>query len=247
MTVDNGSGKAPVVSYYSSGDSAAIFTLPAEDRYFMNWKVELLDGNGKTVEDDIAASILDNRQGDMAVRFTMPEVGAEYAAGKTYPDGYALNITAVCNYKISDITPSSRQGDNPLVPVAGNDKHVAKTANLTFKSGDVSWDSPNNPYRISWSYNYKGDDYPTSYKDPIYGGCVYTATIVVPKDMAKSVIFAPVLTATTLPEMKDYVTSMTAVRDEADGSAIVTIVFKQTGDGPAPPPRALCADAQGRG
>ncbi len=235
VTVDDGSGNDPVTDYYSSGETVTISAMPSDDKFFANWKVKLLDENGEVVEFDITDALLGEKKGDSIATFTMPNDGDEYAPGKTYPDKYGLEIEAECFFRIYKIYPQSAEGDNQLVPVAGVNNRLAATSDMSFVDEVAPWTSPNNPYSVSWTYSYNGEERVASTDEPIYGGCVYTATINIPKDQPQYIVFASELTADYMPELKDTYTSMTAVRDESDGSATVTIVFKETGVGPEPP------------
>lgn len=233
VTVDDGSEKS--VCYYSSGDKVTAAARPGDEQFFTNWMVRLLDKDGEPVEDDIAEAILNGKQKDVKVSFEMPKEGDEYAEGKKYPYGYELEITAVCKNRITDITPSSAQGGSSIVPVAGNDNRIAGSCDLAFKNGGDPWDSPDNPYKITWKYKYNNKDYAASADEPIYGNCVYTATIIAPKNEAEAIAFASEISVSASPEMEGKYTSATAKRDDSDGSAVITIVFNKTGDGPQPP------------
>ena len=236
VTVDNGSGKDPVVSLYSSGANVTISAIPQDEYYFRNWTVKLLSMDGETVEEDIAAAILNGEQDNATVSFTMPEDGAEYAEGKKYPEGYALEITAVCPHKISEITVHSNEPEDYwLVPRTEEDHLLAGTAKLSFNNGGDDWTSPDNPYPVSWTYEYEGKTYSASPGDEIYGECVYTATIVAPKNQAKDILYASNVGIAADSDMEYLYTDLEVTIDDADGSAVITIVFTPTGKGPTPP------------
>lgn len=238
VTVDDGSGAAPEVTYHASGESVTASAKPSDARFFTHWKVRLLDVQGNVVEDDITEAILGDKRSDTTVTFVVPQDGSEYAPGKHYPDGFALEVTAVCPYRIVGIELAPDPNAPSLVPVAANQptaNHLVGTANLSFISGDAGWDSPQNPYSVTWSYTYQDKTYPAAAGDVVYGHCVYTATIVAPKDESQSVVFASDLGAYASSELQDTYTEIAAVRDDADGSATYTIVFKETGGGPEPP------------
>ncbi len=240
VTIDNGSGGEPVTTYYPSGELAAVSAAPADDKFFKNWTVELLDESGTTVQEDIADIVLGDKKADITASFAMPESGSTYAPGETYPDGYALEITAVCKDRIGRITVSTP--DHELVPVGGKD--LPETTNIEVKAGSREWvptDDNNVPiaYPVSWTYSYqKGEEtivVPAS--GEAFRKTDYTATIVVPQDRVKDIMFLP--TGENLSAVyggAEAVKGVSVTRNDADGSATVVIEFNQTGDsGPLPP------------
>ena len=243
VTVDNGSGGTAVTHYYKDGEQVSIAADPKDNTYFDVWKVELLDINGEVVKPDIAADILNGMQKDVTVSFTMPSEGTVIHDGEesTYPDGYALRISALCNNMVKQVTTGSDYLPAPA-PVIGEDhgQSLVSVTTLSFDNGATAASYP-----VTWTYKFNGKTYPAT--ETVYSNVDYIATINIPKNQANKIVFAPsgVLSAVyrgATEKIKEDGVSI--IRNDADGSATLVVQFKTTKDGGDRPPQDEPIDIQ---
>ncbi len=217
---------------YHDGDEVTIGANEPSGKYFRSWKVKLLDRKGAVAADNIADALLEE-PGDSKLVFRMPAAGDLIRAGEEqkYPAGYSLEMTADYGDRISDIFATVD------APAAGGS--LPTKATLKFTAGERSWipkDESDEPiqYTIAWSYQDQasGAIIPTS--GTAFRDTKYTATINVPKNQAEGIVFD---SSKNLNGDGSAGTVTGVKRNNADGSAEITIEFEKTGDdGPEPTP-----------
>ena len=214
----------PTYNHYNVGDNVTVMSGSSDIKYFTTWQAMLWGRDGSLIETDITQALFGNQvlDQDTAV-FRMPEVDSEYDTGKKYPDGYALRIRALSEFKVNRINAS------PAGPVAG--QALAETTSIRlYPYQGNSWvpqDDQGNPvqYPITWTYSYEegGETIIVPASGNAYNDTEYTATIRIPQDQANGIVFMSVLEGLS---DTGYVKSIK--RNDADGSATVVLTFDKT-------------------
>ena len=229
VTVDNASGTDPITNRYQSKDQVTITANPTAVKYFTSWQVKLLDKDGEVIKEDIASTILNGKQKNEIVTFTLPEDGTTYEGSDKYPANYGLYIIAKCNEAVQNVAtnlPAPKPEGTP------SPQELVRETDIGF---DGVADA--RTYPVVWTYTHEGKTYPAT--DTIYGGVDYIATITMPKDQANRIVFAPTdslhISYNGNPDdVKEN--GISIARNDGDGSATITIQFKTTSDaGPVPP------------
>ncbi len=220
VTVDNGSGAGPRAFTYKENETVTIVANPLADRYFKTWSVKLLNAAGETVKEDIAEELLGEAKGKVSATFTMPAESTGLFAD--YPEGYSLEITANCADRIKQITAV------PVAPEAG--ETLAADVDVAFDNEAEEQSLP-----IKWTYHYEkdGKTITEAASGKAYRDTAYTATVRVPQDRAKDILFAGGMTLNT-NYGEGVVTGSSVTRNDADGSANIVIDFAPTAAGGGP-------------
>jgi len=222
VTVDNGSGADPRKYTYQENEIVTVVANPSADRYFKTWSVKLLDQDGDTAKEDIAEELLGGSAASTTAKFVLPEEGSDIESGLTglfsgsYPEGYSLKITANCADRIKQVNAS------PAAPAAG--ETLAANVDVSFDNGAEKQSFP-----IKWTYHYEkgGKTITEPASGKAFSSTAYTATVKVPQDWAKDILFAEELSLNT-SYGEGVVTGSSVTRNGADGSANIVIDFAPT-------------------
>ena len=218
----------PEIYQYRDGDQVTIHAEAPEEKFFRDWSVYVTNSVGHTSGSDLAWVLLGGQEGasKASVTFTLPQTGDLIEAGSTkrYPDSFGLEITARYDKMIGNISVET----NSWAPVEGGEHRFASKADLGF---DNSSPLMRDYQPLIWSYT---DSEGKTVIVPdgaaeAYDDTAYTLTVVIPNDADHQ--FASELSARYIPwpqKDADRVESITAVRNDADGSAVVTIQFTPT-------------------
>ena len=226
VTIDDASDNSIQYFYFYPGDKVKAKADPADYKYFTRWWIRLKEGYNKTAEKDIAPILLGDHVNDSEIEFTMPAENAEYGNGKRYPENYTMSVMAYFEYRISTITVS------PEEPVTGKNLQTETTVRLSPYIGNSfePTDDEGNviKYPITWTYIYEedGESRVIPAGDTAYGSTKYLATITIPEDMAKIIVFCPQGKLSGKTFSGGYVDSVK--KNEEDGSATITIKFSKT-------------------
>ena len=246
VEVVDGSGDTKVYSFMEGEKatiSASTDVTKIGDKNFTHWEISVFDSAGNLVVQDVAEHLIPSTLNKVSASFDMPDIGDETGeAGYTYPEGYTIKAIAHFEYKISQVKPVNPAGVT-LAPVEGQD-FVGKAEVFFKKADDEDWwtvaDGQGNfkTYDIIWSYN-------DGTKDIIVSGqaaenTAYKATIVVPQDADINIWFSA---TNTLQGYIDEEAAITVRRNDGNGSAILEILFDETGgDTPVHPAYTLRVD-----
>lgn len=212
VTVEDSSGSDDL--RYKEKDQVTVNASEPSDKYFTAWTAVLLDDEGNVLSDDITDTLLGSGKDKIKTVFTMPEAGSDlYDGTNAFPERYALKITAHYKNRIKKIDSTLDQ------PVAG--QALASEADISFDNGKSG------KYPVSWTYTYDdgGETKTVAATGNAYNDTVYTATVIIPQDKGKDIIFAP---TDKLKASNSDGTVKSVTRNDADGSVKVVIEFDAT-------------------
>ena len=245
LTVTDGT-TSEEYSYYPGSTVTLSPQLP-ENTYFKYWTIGLLDAGGNVVcecEQDLLSPDANTQN----VTFTMPIEGTDLGEYKV-PNGYSLVATWHVQDKIRriEVIPDNYPNPDSFVPVLGQE--LPGLARFIFTAGEETHASQK-AQLVSWSWYADGETkadarlVPNSKDGEIFDisskagyDTYYIATIHIPENTDAYGAFVPteqLLASVSGGEGK--VDSITATRDDDDGSVTIVIEFSKTESGTPPAP-----------
>ena len=215
-----------IKSMYEEGQQVMIQTEEPEDRYFVEWRVDVLDADGHTAagyDNTVSADKLMGKDEkglpnrlNPTQTFTMPVPDHYFKAG------YGLRVHAYYRTRCVAIDNAS-----PAKPVSTSPLEAETQISVITNGTLVQVDCP-----ISWTYSYEkdGETIVVPASGAAFDDTVYTATIRIPQDKDRGLMFLPSSRMSVGYVSCGTGTVKSYTRDDTDGSAVIVIEMPKTAD-----------------